>query len=121
MKKIKKLLSLVLLGSVIGIGVSQFTTVKASACNVPSHTYVNFGFDDFPGITFSTKMKNQYSGYVYNIQWVLNHIGYDAGSPDGHYGSNTYNAVYNFQADHHLSRDGKVGAQTWYALQTHCK
>lgn len=120
LKKIKKLLAALIIGSVVTVGVTQLSTVQASACSPDSHPYVNFKMGNFPRVVFSTAMKYQYSDYVYKIQFMLNHIGYNAGTPDGYYGSNTYNAVYNFQADHDLTRDAKVGEATWNELKTHC-
>lgn len=41
---------------------------------------------------------------------------FDKGVPDGIFGSETAQAVADFQSDHGLHRDGIVGRQTWCAL-----
>lgn len=50
------------------------------------------------------------------IQQRLNSLGYNAGTPDGDYGSLTENAVEKFQRDRGLEADGVVGAQTYRVL-----
>lgn len=50
------------------------------------------------------------------IQQRLNSLGYNAGTPDGDYGSLTKNAVKIFQRDRGLDSDGVVGAQTYRIL-----
>lgn len=51
------------------------------------------------------------------VQSVLNKIGYSAGTVDGFYGSQTYNAVITFQKNNGLTPDGIVGPETWGALE----
>lgn len=51
------------------------------------------------------------------VQSVLNKIGYSAGTVDGFYGSQTYNAVITFQKNNGLAPDGIVGPATWGALE----
>ncbi|MDQ0188852.1 peptidoglycan-binding protein [Alicyclobacillus cycloheptanicus] len=53
---------------------------------------------------------------VEEIQTQLNKLGYNCGTPDGDFGTNTENAVKAFQADQNLTVDGQVGPQTWQAL-----
>jgi membrane-bound lytic murein transglycosylase B len=43
---------------------------------------------------------------TFELQTLLNGIGYDAGSPDGLFGTKTRGAVRAFQADHNLVADG---------------
>lgn len=58
---------------------------------------------------------------VRNLQQELMQMGYNVGSTgaDGIFGKDTYNAVRQFQTDHHLGRDGIVGPQTWAALNSY--
>lgn len=51
------------------------------------------------------------------LQARLNELGYDCGKVDGIFGEKTLAAVKAYQADHALLVDGKVGKQTWGALQ----
>ena len=52
------------------------------------------------------------------MQTLLISKGYSCGSlgADGDFGGSTYLAVYKFQADNNLSKDGVVGAMTWAKL-----
>ncbi len=53
---------------------------------------------------------------VKSLQQSLITLGYLAGSSDGIYGKQTQTAVYRFQKDHHLTKDGIAGAKTLAAL-----
>ena len=53
---------------------------------------------------------------VENIQDQLVELGYDIGSDDGTFGTDTRNAVKKFQTDNGIQIDGIVGPQTWEAL-----
>lgn len=52
------------------------------------------------------------------LQQLLINSGYSVGidGADGDFGSNTEQAVRNFQSNNHLDVDGSVGPHTWYAL-----
>ena len=50
------------------------------------------------------------------MQYRLKYYGYYLGATDGIYGTNTRNAVLEFQRRNSLNVDGKIGANTWYAL-----
>lgn len=54
--------------------------------------------------------------YTAVLQDALNTIGYNAGTIDGMFGTNTKNAVVRFQKAKRLSPDGIVGCNTWTAL-----
>lgn len=63
--------------------------------------------------------------YVRLLQATLNTVGYNCGTADGIYGTNTRNAIINLQRDFGLSVDGVAGENTWrtasdlvYALHT---
>ncbi len=49
---------------------------------------------------------------VRRMQTKLNRCGYSTGTPDGKFGTNTYNAVCNFQTAYSLGTDGKAGKKT---------
>ena len=57
------------------------------------------------------------STYVLILQDGLNNLGFSTGGLDGIFGTNTRNAVVNFQRSWGLSQDGIVGCATWTALQ----
>lgn len=73
---------------------------------------------DWGGSILSTNSAT--STYVRNLQTRLNYLGYNAGSVDGRFGTNTKNAVMalqqNARAYFNLAVDGKVGDQTKEAL-----
>lgn len=50
------------------------------------------------------------------VQKTLNCLGYNAGTVDGIFGSQTESAVKSFQRNHGLSADGIVGKNTYYYL-----
>ena len=50
------------------------------------------------------------------LQQLLTDYAYDPGAIDGDFGSNTENAVREFQTDFDLDVDGIVGQNTWAAL-----
>lgn len=64
---------------------------------IPADTYV-------PGAS---------SYYVRLLQATLNAIGYNCGTADGVYGTNTRNAIIRFQNAHGLTADGIAGKETW--------
>ena len=53
-----------------------------------------------------------WSSGVKAIQWALNDMGYNAGTIDGGYGSQTAAAVRRFQSDEGIQVDGDYGSQT---------
>ena len=57
------------------------------------------------------------STYVLIAQDDLNTLGYSTGGLDGIFGTQTYNAVVNYQRSRGLTADGIVGCNTWRALQ----
>lgn len=71
--------------------------VKNGTVNVPSSATV-------PGAS---------AKYVKLLQCCLNALGYNAGSTDGIYGTNTKNAIISFQRKNNLSADGIAGENTW--------
>ena len=54
--------------------------------------------------------------YVATLQDALDFLGYNAGNIDGIFGTNTKNAVINYQKSKGLKADGIVGCNTWTAL-----
>ncbi len=51
--------------------------------------------------------------YTKLLQACLNKLGYNAGTEDGIYGTNTKNAIIRFQRANKLDQDGVAGEMTW--------
>ena len=60
-------------------------------------------------LSYSTLVKGDKGTAVENMQFLLNRVGYNAGTEDGIWGTNTTNAVKAFQSAYGLTVDGKVG------------
>ena len=76
-------------------------------------------YNDIPEqkvIKMKTVKRGSRNDDVLMLQQLLNMLGYDCGSPDGAFGTNTENAVRSFQADNALVVDGIVGQGTWTKL-----
>lgn len=54
---------------------------------------------------------------VKQIQMALQNAGYSPGPIDGRMGKQTRAAIRQFQSDHNLTVDGKVGKKTWGVLK----
>lgn len=67
-------------------------------------------------ISMNTLRKGNKGTQVKVLQWLLNENGYDAGTVDGIFGSNTRSAVKAYQKAKGLSADGVVGKNTWAKL-----
>lgn len=69
------------------------------------------------GVVNMNTLRNGSKGtQVKVLQWLLNENGYNAGTVDGIFGSNTRNAVKAYQKAKGLSVDGVVGKNTWAKL-----
>jgi hypothetical protein len=98
----------------------------ANGCNTVAEGYHTKFSNSWPDWSNNcTVSEGNISNFVYAIQLVLNESGTNdpqtgntcnAGTPDGNFGQNTYNAVVCFQKAMSLSPDGIVGPQTWNAL-----
>lgn len=64
-----------------------------------------------------TLRKGDSGADVKELQELLNDLLYNAGEPDGKFGSKTEAAVKLYQRDNKLTADGICGAKTWEALQ----
>lgn len=62
-------------------------------------------------------MQGSKGNYVCIAQDNLNTLGYRTGGLDGIYGSQTYNAVKQYQTDKGIIADGVIGCETWRSLQ----
>lgn len=64
-------------------------------------------------------MQGMSGSDVVFLQTILKKSGYDLGvwGADGKFGKQTCKVVKQFQMDNHLKVDGKVGPQTWSALE----
>lgn len=69
------------------------------------------------GVPAGTYVPGASSYYVRLAQASLNALGYNCGSADGIYGTNTKNAIIRFQRDNGIAADGIVGDKTWTVLQ----
>lgn len=58
-----------------------------------------------------------FSVYVLIAQDGLNTLGFRTGGLDGIFGSQTRNAVINYQRSRGLAADGIVGCNTWRSIQ----
>jgi hypothetical protein len=63
-----------------------------------------------------TLRKGDSGPAVIEVQEILTQCGYNPGSVDGKFGTNTRNAVIAFQTSENLDPDGIVGRKTWDAL-----
>lgn len=64
---------------------------------------------------------NTASNYIQGVQMLLIDHGYSVGSTgaDGYWGTNTENAVKQFQSNHGISSTGTVANATWGKFQDH--
>lgn len=60
----------------------------------------------------SFKKESGFSASVRRMQTKLNRLGYNCGTADGYFGSNTETQVKAFQSANNLNPDGKAGAST---------
>lgn len=67
-------------------------------------------------ILAGTYIPGASSYYVKLIQATLNALGHNCGTVDGIYGTNTRNAIIEFQSMYGLSTDGIAGEVTWAYL-----
>ena len=67
---------------------------------------------------YNTLYRGSKGVYVLILQDCLNTLGYSTAGLDGIFGGATERAVYNFQGDYGLARDGVCGCNTWTQLTT---
>ena len=83
------------------------------------HAYANIGvssfWSDFPLTGFCGDASGD---YVVGLQSYLQGDGYTPGAIDGEFGTNTYDALFDYQTDHHLSADGCAGQNTWEKMNS---
>ena len=84
-------------------------------------TWVHFDKRSFPSACSSGGYPLIRQGsrgvYVLIAQDDLNTLGFRTGGLDGVFGSQTRNAVINYQRSRGLTADGIVGCNTWLSLQ----
>ncbi len=68
---------------------------------------------------FKTVRYGDRGTFVELLQLGLNRAGFLQASPDGIFGTNTVNAVKNFQRANSLNADGVAGPRTWNALRSY--
>ena len=81
------------------------------------HFDKRFGTPACPTGGFPTLRRGSISNYVLIAQDDLNTLGFRTGGLDGIFGSDTQNAVINYQRSRGLTPDGIVGCNTWRSLQ----
>jgi hypothetical protein len=67
-------------------------------------------YDALVGYGYTTS-----GNFVHALQLALNHYGYGL-DVDSQFGTNTYNALVDFQGRHSLTKDGICGPSTWSSL-----
>ncbi|MDH6223486.1 MULTISPECIES: glycoside hydrolase domain-containing protein [Streptomyces] len=77
----------------------------------PTCTGANLSFG-----AYATVQSGSTGELVKAAQCLVTAAGFDAGTPDGVFGSGTATAVRNFQSSKGLTADGVVGPRTWTAL-----
>jgi N-acetyl-anhydromuramyl-L-alanine amidase AmpD len=100
-----------MLGHVEGNTVTTQPTKEPEKAKEPTKTQTTSGV-----ISMNTLRNGSKGTQVRVLQWLLNDNGYDAGTVDGIFGSNTLNAVKAFQKAAGLAVDGVVGKNTWTKL-----
>ncbi len=85
----------------------------AGVCNYLDVEYIPR--EDFS--SYTTLRRGSRGNQVKLLQYLLIYNGYNL-SPDGIFGTQTYNAIINFQQNSGLTVDGIVGSNTWRALVT---
>ena len=93
------------------------TEVGEEACHGVCD-YLGVSYLPRDNISIYPLLRNGSRGnFVYLLQFLLNQYGYNL-AVDGIFGTNTQNAVRDFQANNSLSVDGLVGNATWRTLLT---
>ncbi|MFH1782865.1 MAG: peptidoglycan-binding protein [Candidatus Omnitrophota bacterium] len=70
---------------------------------------------------YSEDKTSEFQPTTKDIQTALKNAGFDPGTIDGKMGQRTKQAVMEFQKTKGLKVDGKVGSQTWSALEKYLK
>jgi len=75
---------------------------------------VHIKYDNIP---FRILSKGEVGSDVLILQVMLMNLGYFSDAPDGEFGSNTFDALRQFQSNEKLKSDGILGIQTWDLLK----
>ena len=81
------------------------------------HFDKRFGIPACASGGFPVVKRGSVSNYVCIAQDDLNTLGFLTGGLDGIFGTQTYNAVKNYQRSVGLTVDGIIGCNTWRGLQ----
>ena len=110
MKKFVKIISLVL----------AIMSLMAVAAPALAYQYSRYDYLGYDGSQHNIRQGTNFNPRVKNLQYMLNILGMNAGTPDGKFGNNTKNAVIRFQNWYGLKADGIVGPDTkaciWMAV-----
>ena len=110
----KKFISLMLAVIILMSSTAAFAKPKTIYVN-PKGTYDHMLYKGMRDDTDEVEFPDGELDIAY-MQVRLKYYGYYSGSIDGIFGTNTRNAILNFQRRNNLNVDGKIGANTWYAL-----
>lgn len=102
------------LSGVLSEGVQDSSTATENAQESPSKSE-NSATESWV-ITMDTLRNGSKGTQVKVLQWLLNQNGFNAGTVDGVFGSNTTKAVKAYQKQKRLDADGIVGRKTWAKL-----
>lgn len=104
-----------------GFGIPNYASKATKAATTPPKANTTPTVAPTVKVDNSVKMPTlQYrssGNYVRFLQYILNYLGYNCGTVDGDFGSNTKAAVIKFQKAKKLTADGIVGVNTWTAIR----
>jgi peptidoglycan hydrolase-like protein with peptidoglycan-binding domain len=120
MKKLSVSIKKALASLMLGVAILTTAVVGQAALTKPIVAKAHYAVPhSYPGYLIKYA-PSYYDDHVKVVQWYLATHPADehqySVSIDGYFGTQTKNAVMQFQADHGLTVDGIVGSQTWNAL-----
>lgn len=85
------------------------------ATNIEARKYVDLA-EPSPLRVLLTRLTGREK--TLNAQKILNRLGFEAGTPDGYVGRNTWQAIHDFQKSAQLLANGVLNKATYHALRT---
>ncbi len=108
MIKRKIITTIALAVSVLLISSNNIVSAGQPVSSSKSSMHLNWNTNAWVGYNY---IRN--SGLVASVQAMCEAVGFNPGTIDGIYGTNTKNAIMAFQGSEGLYRDGVVGGNTW--------